>query len=398
MTTTLTGRDAPRGLVRLVAGREIASRLRARAFAYSTLLTVVVIAAAVVVPGLLAGGGGSPRMAVAGIAVRELGPVPGVRLAAVPDAATAQAAVATGHADLALVVAGTRTRLLVTGGTSAAARQSVVELLRQRAESAELRRQAVDTGALRRAVAASAPGITYVHGDAGAADRTGVALVVSIVLFLQLFTYGVAVATGVVEEKSSRVVELLLATVHPRQLLAGKVLGIGAVALLQLCLYALVGCTLALATGALALPSGALLVTVAGAVGAFLLGFTFFAFAYGAGGSLVSRQEDVTAAIAPVSLLAFGTYFTAVYAAQDLAAGWVGMLSYVPPFSVLLMPMRLGAGGVGARALLLAVAAMAGATVLVAWLGSAVYARSVLLVGRRTRLAELVRGVRPRHR
>jgi ABC-2 type transport system permease protein len=99
------------------------------------------------------------------------------------------------------------------------------------------------------------------------------------------------------------------------------VLGIGAVALLQLVVYAVVGCGLALATDALDLPSGALLTTVGGAVAPFLLGFAFFAFAYGATGSLVSRQEDVNSATTPVTTLAMAAYFAAVIAAQDASYG-----------------------------------------------------------------------------
>ena len=390
----------PRGVVRLVAQREITSRLRSKAFRYSTLLTLLALAAAVVVPGLLSGDDKAPRVAVAGLAAGELrqGTGTGTADLELRDARTpadARRAVADGDAALAVVVTGGETRLLVTSSTPATARTAVAQLLQERASAAELRRQGVDEAALQRAVTAAVPEVEYVRGDASADQRVAVALIVSIVLFFQVFLYGIAVATGVVEEKSSRVVELLLVTVRPRQLLTGKVLGIGAVGLLQLLLYAVVGCGLALATGALDLPSAALLTTVAGAVAAFLVGFTFFGFAYGATASLVSRQEDVSSAISPVTTLALATYFTAVYAAGDLSAGWVGWLSYVPPFSVLLMPMQLAAGGVGLPGLLLATGVMAGVTVLTAWLGSVVYARSVLRAGRRTRLAQVLGRTRP---
>ena len=210
-------------------------------------------------------------------------------------------------------------------------------------------------------------------------------------LFFQIFSYGIAVAIGVVEEKSSRVVELLLPTVHPRQLLAGKVLGIGAVGLLQLSLFAAFGIGVALLADAVDVSSPALVGIVAASVGWFLLGYAFFAFVYGATGSLVSRQEEVQSATAPVSMLGFAAYFATVYAAQDLSAAWVGWLSYVPPFSTLLMPVQMATGEVGWAGVALAAALMIAATVALAWLGSVIYERSVLRLGARARILEVLR-------
>ena len=102
-----------------------------------------------------------------------------------------------------------------------------------------------------------------------------------LLLYFQLIGYGVWVALGVVEEKSSRVVELLLATLRPWQLLAGKVIGIGLLGLAQLVLTGLVGIAAGLATGAIDVPSGIL--GVAGQVLVwFLLGFAFYACLYAA--------------------------------------------------------------------------------------------------------------------
>lgn len=109
---------------------------------------------------------------------------------------------------------------------------------------------------------------------------------------MQILLFGMYVAMGVVEEKSSRVVELLLSTLRPLQLLWGKIIGIGAVGLLQLAAYGVVGVGAALATDTLTI-TGTALGVFASTLGWFVLGFAFFAVLYAAAGSMVSRQEDV---------------------------------------------------------------------------------------------------------
>jgi ABC-2 type transport system permease protein len=104
--------------------------------------------------------------------------------------------------------------------------------------------------------------------DAGSDQRQSLAFAAVLVLYSQLFTYGFWLAAGIVEEKSSRIVEVLLATIRPRELLAGKILGIGVVGLGQLLLIGTVGAALAIATGTLDLAGDAV-----GAVGVVLAWF-----------------------------------------------------------------------------------------------------------------------------
>ena len=134
--------------------------------------------------------------------------------------------------------------------------------------------------------------------EPGAAERTGIAFVMVIVMYFQLLTFGIAVAMGVVEEKTSRVVEVLLASIRPWQLLLGKVLGISAAGLLQLVVLGAVGLGVGTATGVITLTGTAVSVFL-GSLGWFLLGFLFFAVLYAAAGSLVSRQEELNAVTTP---------------------------------------------------------------------------------------------------
>ena len=113
-----------------------------------------------------------------------------------------------------------------------------------------------------------------------------------LVLFTALVAFGNAVAVSVTEEKSSRVVELLLTTMSPRRLLTGKVLGIGLLGVAQLSITGAAALAAGHLAGGAGLPSGAI-GTVALVVLWFLLGYAFYSVAYAAAGALVSRQEDL---------------------------------------------------------------------------------------------------------
>jgi ABC-2 type transport system permease protein len=127
------------------------------------------------------------------------------------------------------------------------------------------------------------------EGGASSSDRQGIAFVAGVILYGQLLGYGFWVATGVVEEKSTRVVELLLSAIRPRQLLAGKVIGIGLLGLGQLILIGLCGVLIGSASGQLDVNGD-----VAAAVGVvmlwFLLGFALYSCAFAVAGALVPRQ------------------------------------------------------------------------------------------------------------
>ena len=116
---------------------------------------------------------------------------------------------------------------------------------------------------------------------------------------MSLAVYGQWVISGVVEEKNNRVVELLLSTVQPRHLLAGKVIGIGLLGLGQLALVAGLAAAL-LAAGAFDAPKS-LGGNVALVVPWFALGFALYAVAYAAAGALASRQQNADTAGQPVT-------------------------------------------------------------------------------------------------
>ena len=240
----------------------------------------------------------------------------------------------------------------------------------------------------------AAASIHTVYLDPNASIKTQrqiVGIFVAILLYVALVIYGQLVASGVVEEKANRVIEILLATVRPRQLLIGKVLGIGAVGLLQLVLLGVVALITVSRTQVINVPDVGVLSVVAGLVW-FVIGFLFYALIYAAGGSLVSRQEDIGSVTGPLSMLIVGTYlaFFWVEANPDNPIG-IG-LSMLPPFAPILMPARIATGDAQlwqvVVAAVLAIASIAGLNALAA----RIYSNSVLRIGTRVPLVQAWRG------
>lgn len=209
-------------------------------------------------------------------------------------------------------------------------------------------------------------------------------------LYTLLLFFGQAVAQGVTEEKSTRVVELLLTTVSPRRLLAGKVVGIGVVGL---CLVTIPGAA-ALAAGNLAggagLPSAAAK-TIALIVLWFVLGYFFFSVAFAAIGALVSRQEDLGIAIVPIIIvLAGGFMLTAVVANTNPDGTLAQIAAFVPPFSPMVVPARMVLGNMGAIAFAAAVALDLLATAGLILLAARIYERAILRIGAPVKLQRLL--------
>ena len=265
-------------------------------------------------------------------------------------------------------------------------------LVKQQALNHALTTAGVNPAAVDKQVTAAS--IHEVFLDPNAAiktQRTIVGVFIAVLLYVALVIYGQLVASGVVEEKANRVVEILLATVRPRQLLIGKVLGIGAVGLLQLVLLAVVALIAVSRTQVISVPDVGV-VSVAAGLFWFVVGFLFYALIYAAAGSLVSRQEDIGSVTAPLSMLIVGTYlaFFWVVANPDNPIG-VG-LSMLPPFAPILMPARIATGDAQLWqvivAAVLTIAAIAGLNSLAA----RIYSNSVLRIGTRVPILEAWRG------
>ncbi len=146
--------------------------------------------------------------------------------------------------------------------------------------------------------------------DEDARSKRTIATVAVFLLYGQLIGYCFAVAMGVVEEKSTRVVEVLLAAVRPVQLLAGKIIGVGLVGLIQLAIIGAIGLAVAVASNTITLPPDA-----TGTIGSvllwFLLGYAFYSSMFAVAGAIVSRQEELQNTATPLNLLMIASFFIA---------------------------------------------------------------------------------------
>ena len=216
-------------------------------------------------------------------------------------------------------------------------------------------------------------------------------------LLLAVVLYGNWIAQSVAEEKSSRMMEIILAAATPFQLLVGKVLGVSAAALLQFAAVIATSVVALLAEGQVAtlvlgesagveLPSGLTPGILAAFSVFFVLGFVLYAALFAAAGSLVSRQEDVTQVVQPMTLVVCAGYLLAVYASiglLDPRAPWVVALSWVPFLSPYTMVSRLASGEAGPLDAAGAAVLLAVTIVAASWIASRIYAAGVLMYGQK---------------
>ena len=210
-----------------------------------------------------------------------------------------------------------------------------------------------------------------------------VGTVAAILLFLSINFLGSAVLTGVVEEKTTAVVEVLLAHVRAHQLLAGKVAGIGVVGLVQFGLAVAAGLVSLRISGATV--PGEVWVSVPSMLFWFVGGFALYATLFALGGSFVSRQEDAQGAVMPISIFLTAAYFLMFAVAASPGGAPARVLSVLPPFSPLIMPLRIATGSASVVEVALAVVLLVTAVVLLLRLAGRIYAHTLLHRGARLR-------------
>jgi ABC-2 type transport system permease protein len=378
-----------------VAGREIVVRGRSRSYLLGLVASVLLVAVVALLPGLfdnrsyqvgVVGGADSQVELLAEQAAAADLPV---TVTSLPDISAAQEAVADRRVAVALLPDG----VVLTQGSVDPRLAQLLESTHQLASTEQRLRQAgLSSAEIEQAL--SVPPLEYrsVRTDAADSDVTfWLALVVVLAMMMLIYLPAVYVATGVVEEKSSRIVELLLSAIRPWQLLTGKIIGIGLLGLLQLATIAVAGLLFAYLSGVSEqLPPG-LGGLVAGVFGWFLLGYAFFSALAAASGSLVSRQEDVNGILTPMTVLMMAAYGVGFLAAFNPGATLARVLSVVPPFSVVVMPTRIVGEEVPAWQVAAAVVLMLAAVVGMLALAAHIYHRAVLRTGSRIRLGDVLR-------
>jgi len=389
--------------IRLTARRELVERTRRdRAFLISTLVTLAILFAIIFLPRLF--GAGDPKefsVGLVGGASQPLGQVLtaqgqaiGVRLKLQQpaSAADAEAAVRDGKLDLA-----------VLDGRQLVAKAEVDEQLNVLVQGAArgvraqqtLERAGVGQGDIQAALAPPPLPVRSLEPvDEDAQSKRRIATVAVFLLYGQLIGYCVAVATGVVEEKATRVVEVLLAAVRPVQLLAGKIIGIGLVGLLQLAIIGVAGLAAATAAGVITLPPDAA-ATIASVLLWFLLGYGFYSSLFAVAGAIVSRQEEVQNTTTPLNLLLVGSFFVAFSTSLGNTDTTLSKVtSFLPPTAPLVMPLRIAAGDAALWQVAVSLVIMLVSIVAVVILASRLYEGAILRTGARVKLRDAWRGAR----
>lgn len=391
--------------IRLIAGREISTRLRSKVFRIVTLvLVIVVVALCVILKFIHSSGGGGDAVGYVGndataktvaTALPTVADRVGqqVHVVAVPDVATGRDQVDSGKLDGLLSVSGGKITVTVKKNIDNGLQTAVNQLAVQTA----LSQQIIQLGGDPAKVLATAAGATVtVHALSPPTQYNTQQLVLGILtgvlIYISLILNGQTVAQGVVEEKSSRVVELLLATVRPWQLMTGKVLGIGIVGLIQIMVIAVVGVGAGIATKVLTISVSAAASTVVWLIAWYLLGFFMYSIVFAGLGALVSRQEDVGGVVAPATLFLVAGYVLGVsILPSDPGSQLIAVMSIIPTFAPTLMPMRLAMGGVPVWQTVVSVGLVVALIPLLIWLTARIYRNAVLRTGARVKLSQALR-------
>ncbi len=358
---------------RLVARREIKVKLHDRAFLIGSIFTLVLVAAATILPSLFSGG--TTTVAAVGDAAQRAAATAGAEVTVVDSPQAAETLVRDGTVDAALIPD-------TAGGSPFGV--SIVAM--DEAPSGLVASLSVPTPVELLAPSPVDPTLAFL-----------IPFAFAIIFFMTSLTFGLSIAQSVVEEKQTRIVEILVAAIPVRALLAGKVLGNTVLAVGQIVLIvaaALVG----LRISGTDLLSGDVLSQLSGAilwfVPFFLLGFLLLAGLWAVAGALVSRIEDLGSTTTPVQLLVMLPFFGVIYgSSQPSLMTW---LSYVPFSAPTAMPVRVFKGEVGIVEPLISLGILAATATVVVLFAARLYQGSVLKTNGKTSYAQAWRSARTR--
>ena len=382
----------PRDAIKLVAGREISMRAKDKSFVYSTLITLGVIVV-VILLNVAASGDESYTVGYVGDEARTVaefvesssGAVDvEVELESFDDVDAAESALSDGEVDGVV----TEDALLFNeespGQLETLAQSARADALVQE----ELRSQGLNDQEITRALTPEPLDVEFLDPPDPNQEQNGtVAFIGVILLYGQIIGYGYWVASGVVEEKATRVVELLLSTIRPRELLAGKVLGIGLLGLVQLIVIGAVGLGTALLTGVIDLPGSALL-TLLNVLLWFVLGYIFYGCLFAVAGAIAARQEDLQSTTMPLSMMLLASLFGAIFVANT-PESIIGVIGTLVPFTApLIVPVRIATGDIAVWQIIASLLITSGSVVVLVRIAGRLYSGAILRTGGTVKLKE----------
>jgi ABC-2 type transport system permease protein len=380
----------------LVARRELRQRGRTRVFAISTIVLLAAVALGVALPAILARNAKPERVGYVGdvtVAATQLinqaGRIAGTKVIVVPVPNVAAGEAALRDGELGVVLVPDREVLVKQETLGSGSGSTLPNVLAQLAGLGKLFQQ------VPAAAAAAAHGITLpVRGLEPPSSSLGnrlTGLFTVVLVWVLISIYGSQIAMGIGEEKSSRIAEVLLASVRPVQLLVGKVTGIGALALGQTAAMVVVFIVAGFASGSSLVHGAAINIVLVGGI-FVVLGYAFYCTAFAAAGSMVSRQSDVNSTVMPVQLpliIAYALSYTVIY--SNGASTFYHVLGFLPPTAPIAMPVLYAAGDVPLWEVVVSALLCAAATVWLARVAARIYARSILRTGARVRLSQVLR-------
>ncbi len=345
----------------LVATREIRMKLRSKAFLVSTGILMLAVLGSVLLGGILGNTPSKTAVAATGTAIAVAESLPNLEITKADSVDAARKLVSDGSVEAAIVPA--------EGSPSGV---SVIAL------------DSVPQGLV--AALSTSPGVELLDPSAVSPLLAYFAAIAfGIVFFMSAITFGTTIAQSVVEEKQTRIVEILMSTISVRALMAGKVLGNSLLAFAQIAAIAALAALGLSATG-----QGELLASfgpsIAWFVVFFVFGFVMLAALYAATASLVSRQEDVGSATSPVMILVMIPYILVITFNDNPLV--LAIMSYVPFSAPVGMPMRIFLGQAALWEPLLSLAILLLTTAIVIVIGARIYSNALLRTGARVKLSE----------
>lgn len=384
-----------RGAWKVVAEREITTRIRQKSFIYSALAMVAGIIVTVVLTSLLGGRATDYTVGVTDQASAEVVAGASQLVAQTKDdssvvaselgsAEAAERAVRDGDVDAALIVTDDGYEIVGDKEIDSALSSALATAASTSALTANAEREGVDLDELQSGAAVSERLLNADADDAGA--RLLVSFAFVLLFYLTAVTFGMTIAQSVVQEKESRVVEILAAAVPIRALLWGKIVGNTILALAQILLLAVVGVVSLAAVG-----ETSLLSAIGPAVGwyivFFVLGFVALAGLWAVAGSLASRQEDLGSTTMPGQVILFAPYMIAFTAGASVKT----VVSMLPVVSAMLMPSRIAEGGVPAWQIGVALAVNVVGAFLLVRFAARLYERTLMRTERKIGFGEALK-------
>lgn len=373
--------------ITVIAAREFVTRGRSKAFRISSALLLLGLVLGIVLPTTLTRNSNHFTVAVvsppsalrSAIAVQAASAGITVTSQAAASRSAAAKQVEAGAATVAVV--GT-TEVIWKNSQNTRLAQVLTTALAQVTIGQRARQLGITSQQLEQLLAPTKPKLTVLHPQPSRGPETVIALVGVILLFVALNFYGAYVLTGVVEEKSSRIVEVLLARTRPADLLVGKVTGIGLLGLTQFGGLAAAAAIALQITRPPNLPANATTL-IAIVLMWFILGYAFFSLLYGTLGALASRTEDAQAATAPLTVFMMLIYLGAFASIANPRSWWVTPASLFPPTAPIFMPLRAALTHVPPWQIAAAAALMIIAILAMIQTGGRVYRGAVLHTGSR---------------